>query len=53
MDISFSNVSEINLIKSELPLRDYITIVVKYDDGREQEIELTGREDELVKITFA
>ena len=52
MDISFHNVKEIKFLRDELPNRDFVTIIIKYGDGKVQEIELTGNEYDPLPIVF-
>lgn len=52
MDISFSNVTSLTIHKDELPHRTYLTIIIKYGDGKVQEIELTGNEYDPLPIVF-
>jgi len=52
MGISFTNVTEVTIHKDELPQRIYLTIIIKYGDGQVQEIELTGKEYEVLPIVI-
>lgn len=52
MDISFANVSELTIHKDELPQRTYLTIIIKYGDGKVQEIELTGKDYDVLPIVI-
>jgi len=52
MDISFTKVQEIVIHKDELPSMDCVTITIKYEDGRKQDIDLSGNENDVLRIVI-
>jgi len=52
MDISFFNATEVAIQKEELPTCNFVTIIIKYGDGKVQEIEVTGKEYDVLPIVI-